>query len=355
MSEIIERFVGLRSFFERDVWIVLWDMADVLLVAVVLYYVLLILKGTRAMQVGIGIGLVFIAYQLSKRLGLVTLYATLDTFITSLVLIIIVIFQHDIRRALMRFGRGAFLTTARAALESQLIEEVVRASMALSKRRIGALIVFERDALLDDFIEQGTVLEAGVSKELIYSVFIPSLENPLHDGALIIRDGRLWQAGAFLPLARSTRLDPAFGARHRAAIGITEETDAVVVVVSEERGSVGLCFNGNIVPNLDASSLRKVLIRLSYKRPSRKRTGATPLSSSDSGQRKEPPASLSDSQETLVRNPQEKQEQGETGDGKQTLVWKPEEKQGQGAAEKSDGRKPEETPPGGGEDARGPK
>jgi diadenylate cyclase len=350
MSDIIEHFVGLRSFFERDIWIVLWDMADILLVAVVLYYLLLILKGTRAMQVGIGIGLVFIAYQLSKRLGLVTLYATLDTFITSLVLIIIVIFQHDIRRALMRFGRGAFLTPARAALESQLIEEVVRASMALSKRRIGALIVLEREALLDDFIEHGIVLDAGVSKELIYSVFIPSLENPLHDGALIIRDGRLWQAGAFLPLARSTRLDPAFGARHRAAMGITEETDAVVVVVSEERGTVGLCFNGNIVPNLDASSLRKVLIRLSYKRPSKKRPSATAVSSSDPGRGRESSASVGDSKETLLWKPEEKGEQEEK---KATLVWKPEEKQGQD--KKDEEQKPEAKPAGDGDGARGTK
>jgi uncharacterized protein (TIGR00159 family) len=271
MHELFKPFIDLLSFFERDIWMVLWDLADILLVAVVLYYVLLILKGTRAMQIGIGMGLVFVVYQLSKRLGLVTLFAMLDTFITSLVLIIIVIFQHDIRRALMRFGRSAFFTSARAALESQVIEEVVKASMALAKRRIGALIVFERDALLDDFIEHGTTLDAGVSKELLYSIFIPSLENPVHDGAVVIRDGRLWQAGAFLPLARTSRLDPAFGTRHRAGIGITEETDAVVVVVSEERGSVSLCFNGNIVPDLDASSLRKVLIRLSYKDTQKKK------------------------------------------------------------------------------------
>ena len=351
MSEIMERFVGLRSFFERDVWLILWDTADILLVAVVLYYVLLILKGTRAMQVGIGIGLVFIAYQLSKRLGLVTLYATLDTFITSLVLIIIVIFQHDIRRALMRFGRGAFLTPARAALESQLIEEVIRAAIALSKRRVGALIVLERDALLDDFIEQGTILDAGVTKELVYSLFIPSLENPLHDGALIIRDGRLWQAGAFLPLARSTRLDPAFGARHRAAIGITEETDAVVLVVSEERGTVGLCFNGNIVPGLDASSLHKVLVRLSYKRPSKKRSGSASVSSFDLAEARESSASISDSEKTKVLAPERKEQEG---DDAETLTWKPQERRSQ-EGEGDDDQKPETAPGSGAESARGTK
>ena len=348
MNEITERFGGLRSFFERDPWLILWDTADILLVAVVLYYLLLLLKGTRAMQVGIGIGLVFVAYQLSKRLGLVTLFAMLDTFITSLVLIIVVIFQHDIRRALMRFGRGAFLTPARAALETQLIEEVIRAAIALSKRRIGALIVLERDALLDDFVDPGIVLDASASKELIYSVFIPSLENPLHDGALVIRDGRLWQAGAFLPLARSTRLDPAFGARHRAAIGITEETDAVVLVVSEERGSVGLCFNGNIVPSLDASSLRKVLIRLSYKRPSKKRSGAVSISSSDSRERRDSSESVSEDEQAPVPARQAEQEEADTA---QTLIWKPEERRSQDG--KADGEIPEPAPAAGSDGARG--
>lgn len=272
---IADLLSDVLAFFERDISLVLWDLADIFIVGAVLYYLLLMLKGTRAMQMGIGLGLVFIAYQASKRLGLVTLYAMLDTFITSLVLLVIVIFQNDIRRALMRFGRRPLFTSARAALENQVIEEVVRAAMALAKRHIGALIVFEREAILDEFIEHGTVLDATVSKELIYSVFIPSLENPVHDGAVIIRDGRIWQAGAFLPLASSSKLDPLFGTRHRAAIGLTEETDAVVVVVSEERGEVSLCFNGNTVRNLESASLRRVLVRLSYKRPKTKSSKST--------------------------------------------------------------------------------
>lgn len=260
----------LLAFFARDFSLVLYDLADIALVAFVLYYVLLLIKGTRAMQMGIGLALVFVVYQGSKRLGLMTLYQMLDTLLTSLVLIIVVIFQHDIRRALMRFGRRPFFTGVRAAQEGYVIDEVVKASASLAQKRIGGLIVFERDALLDEFVEHGTVLDAAVSREILYSIFIPSFENPMHDGAVIIRDGRVWEAGAFLPLTASTKLDRSLGTRHRAAIGLSEETDAVVVVVSEERGAIGLCFNGNIVRNLDAPSLRRVLLGLFQKRIKRK-------------------------------------------------------------------------------------
>jgi diadenylate cyclase len=261
----------LLAFFTRDVSLVLWDLADIALVAVVLYYVLLLIKGTRAMQMGVGLAFVFVIYQLSKRLGLVTLYAMLDTLLTSLVLIIVVVFQHDIRRALMRLGRRPIFAPARNALEIQVIEEVVKAAHALAQKRIGALIVFEREALLDEFVDAGTVLDAAVSKELLYSIFIPSYENPMHDGAVIIRDGRVREAGAFLPLSASTKLDKAFGTRHRAAIGLSEDTDAAVVVVSEERGSVSLCFHGNIVRDLDPASLRTALLGLLTRQASNKR------------------------------------------------------------------------------------
>jgi diadenylate cyclase len=274
MADLLHRML---AFFDRDTVRVLWDIGDILLVAFALYYILLVLKGTRAMQMGIGLALVFVVYQAAKRLGLMTLYTILDTLLTSLVLIIVVVFQNDIRRALMRFGRRSLLTSARAAMESHVIEEVVRAATNLARTRIGALIVFEREATLDEFLELGTTLDAAVSKELLYTIFIPSFENPTHDGAAIIREGRIWQAGAFLPLARGSKVDRTLGSRHRAAIGLTEETDAVVVVVSEERGAVSLCFNGNIVRDLDAASLRKVLVRLFDKGFKRRRTKTTPL------------------------------------------------------------------------------
>lgn len=256
---------GVLSFFEREPWLIVRDVLDISIVAILLYWVLALLKGTRAMQMAIGLALVFAIYTLANRFGLATVWTLLDTMLTYFVIIVVVIFQNDIRRALMRAGRRPFFRAQRTARETAVIEEVIKAAMALAHKRIGALVVFERGAELDEFIEQGTELDAGVSKELLYSIFIPSFENPMHDGALIIRDGRVWQAGAFLPLAGTSKQDRSLGARHRAALGITEETDAVVVVVSEERGAVSLCFDGNIVRNLDASSLREGIFGLFYR------------------------------------------------------------------------------------------
>jgi hypothetical protein len=141
----------------------------------------------------------------------------------------------------------------------------------LAQKRIGGLIVFERDAMLDEFIQRGTQLDAVASKELLYGLFIPSFENPLHDGAVVIRDGRVWQAGAFLPLTSNPDIDRTLGSRHRAALGISEETDAVVLVVSEERGAISLVFNGNMVRDVDASSLRDALPGLLFRRVRRKK------------------------------------------------------------------------------------
>ncbi len=144
------------------------------------------------------------------------------------------------------------------------MEEVIKAAGTLAQKRIGALVAFERSAALDEFIERGTEVDAAVSKELLHSIFVPSFENPMHDGAVVLREGRIWQAGVFLPMAGSAGGDRSLGARHRAGIGITEETDAVVVVVSEERGAISLCFDGNIVRNLDVASLRDALYGLFY-------------------------------------------------------------------------------------------
>jgi uncharacterized protein (TIGR00159 family) len=227
------------------------------------------------MQMAIGLALVFVIHQVARRFGFVTVWSILDTLLTYVVLIIVILFQNDIRRALMRVGRRPFLKSQRTARETHIIEEVVKAAAALAQKRIGALVVFERDAMLDEFIEPGTELDAAVSKEILYSVFIPSFENPMHDGAVIIREGRIWQAGAFLPLTAHPQLDRTLGARHRAAIGISEETDGVVVVVSEEKGAMSLCFNGNIVRNLDDKSLREALLGLFYKKRKRKKKKAT--------------------------------------------------------------------------------
>lgn len=253
----------------QDLWRLLLNVVDVLLVAYLLYRVLKLIRGTRAMQMGIGLVLVFLVYHMARRIELVTLFTLLDGLLTYVVIIIVVLFQNDIRRALMSVGARRFFLRGRSARESQVIEEVVKAAQALSQKRIGALIVFEQEAGLDEFLEHGTRLDAEVSKELLYSIFVPSYENPMHDGAVVIRDGRVAEAGAFLPLTESTKVDRTLGTRHRAAIGISEQTDAVVVVVSEERGTASLCFNGNIVRDLDPNMLRQALVGLFEKRTSK--------------------------------------------------------------------------------------
>ena len=307
MSLIEEFFgdlwVGVLAFFTRGVGPVILDLIDIGLVATLIYWGLVILKGTRAMQMALGLVLIFIAYLLAQRLGLITIWSILDSLVTYFVLVVVVIFQADIRRALMRVGRGPLFRGQRTARETVLIEEVIKASQQLAQRRIGALIVFERGAELDEFIESGTELDAAVTKELLYTIFIPSFENPVHDGAVIIRDGRAWQAGAFLPLAGTTGRDRTLGARHRAALGITEETDAVVVVVSEEKGAISLCFNGNIVRYLDGPGLRDALFGLFYKPQAKKKKKKTTTSEGRTSMIGEDP--MRDSSEVLAPKAEE--------------------------------------------------
>ena len=275
------------------------DIVDILLVATLVYRLMLLVRGTRAMQMAVGLGLVFLVYHLARRLGLVTLYTLLDGLLTYIVLLVVVIFQNDIRRLLTRVGQRPWFRSVRHAREVLAIEEVVKAAMHLGQRHIGALIVFERDASIDEFVEHGTRVDALVSKELLYALFVPSADNPLHDGAVTIRDGKVWESGVLLPLSGSAKLDRSLGTRHRAAIGISEETDAVVVVVSEERGSVSLCFNGNIARGLDAGSLRQALLGLFQTTPARKKAArpveaAAPVrrSSVPSERGAEPPPSV---------------------------------------------------------------
>jgi diadenylate cyclase len=256
---------GLLALFSpRSVLDVLRDLVDIGLVAFAVYRMLLLFRGTRAMQVAQGLVLIALVYFASQRLGLATAYMLLDRFLTSLLLVVVVLFQSDIRRALMRVGNRPFFFRWRKADDTQILDEVVLAAVQLAERRIGALIVFERDAALDEFVSHGVSLDAEVSQELLFAVFLPGRQNPLHDGAVLIRNGRIAKAAGILPLTGSTGLDRNFGTRHRAALGISEETDAVVVVVSEERGEVSLCFNGNIVRDLDTATLRQALYGLFF-------------------------------------------------------------------------------------------
>jgi diadenylate cyclase len=247
---------GLLTLFQhRSPLLLLRDLFDIAVVAYAVYRLLLLLRGTRAMQVGLGLALVVLVVMVAQRAGLATAYTLLNKLFESFLLLVVVIFQSDIRRALMRVGNRPFLLRWRKTEETSAVEEVISACALLAQRRVGALIVFERE---------GTLLDADVSRELLYTIFLPGYENPLHDGAVIIKNARVWKAGTFLPLTANPSVDRTLGTRHRAALGISEDTDAVVVIVSEERGQVSLCFNGNIVRGLDSQSLRQALYGLFY-------------------------------------------------------------------------------------------
>jgi uncharacterized protein (TIGR00159 family) len=253
----------LHLFSRRPVGQIAVDVLDLLVVAVLIYRVLLVLKGTRAAQMGLGVGLVFLVYIGAKWIGLVTLQNIFSSVLSSFILILVVVFQNDIRRALTRIGSNALFGGLGRALETQVVDEVVAATTELARHRIGALIAFEQDANLDEFVVgQGIRLDSAVTRELLVTIFVPEPVNKLHDGAVIIRNLRIAKAGVFFPMPEARTLDPSFGSRHRAALGITEETDAVVVAVSEERATISFCFNGNIVTNLDGEELRTTLLRI---------------------------------------------------------------------------------------------
>jgi uncharacterized protein (TIGR00159 family) len=232
------------------------DSVDILLVTAAIYWLLLLIRGTRAIQILVGL-IVLIALSLASELfQFAAVGLILEYFLSSAVLIIIVLFQHDIRRALARVGRG-FFPSVSAQQESQILEEIVRAAQGLAQKRIGALIVLERESALTDQIEAGTRIDAEVSKELLTAIFMPV--SPLHDGAVVVQEGRIASAGCILPLSVRTDLPEGLGTRHRAAVGVSEETDALVVVVSEERGSMSVVMNGELIGGLDAPRLRVVL------------------------------------------------------------------------------------------------
>jgi uncharacterized protein (TIGR00159 family) len=252
----------LRAYFSgRAPLHLLRDALDIFIVYYVVYRALLVLRGTRAMQVGVGLGVLFALYLVAQALQLVTVLTIMGALISSIILIIVVVFQSDIRRGLQRVGSRAWFGTLARAQESRVIDEVVEAATELARHRIGALITFEQDANLDEFVgtHKGKTLDAQVSSELLVSLFVPEGVNKLHDGSVVIRNYRIAKAGVFFPMPEGRVMDQSFGSRHRAALGITEETDAVVVIVSEERGTISFCFNGNIATNLDGPKLHSML------------------------------------------------------------------------------------------------
>jgi diadenylate cyclase len=236
------------------------DILDVLLVSVIVYRILLIIKGTKAAKMLVGLGILIAASLLSRFLQLYTIDWIIQSFWAYIVIIMIIIFQPEIRRALAKMGESSFIYGFTSAEELRSMEEIVKASVSLANRKIGALIVIERDVSLKDYVEIGTPLDAKVTKELLLSIFHPS--SPIHDGAVIIRGNRIVAAGCFLPITLGTEISKSLGTRHRAGIGITEETDAVSIIVSEETGSISVALQGTIEKISDIGALRDRLTEL---------------------------------------------------------------------------------------------
>ncbi|MEW6143767.1 MAG: diadenylate cyclase CdaA [Thermodesulfobacteriota bacterium] len=246
----------------------IWDTLDIMLVAFIIYYVLRLLEGTRALQVLFGFVLLIVLYYVSQR-GLFTLNWILGQFLGSIIIIVVILFQNDIRRGLAAIGRRPFLLKISPGKSKELFtEEIVKAASYMANRHIGALMAIERNNSLSDFVEIGMRIDAFVSRELIISIFNPS--SPLHDGGIIIAGNRILSAGSFFPLATDPDLERELGTRHRAAIGLSLETDALVIVVSEETGIISLAAGGDIKRNLDATSLQNQLLDLlGIKRPAK--------------------------------------------------------------------------------------
>lgn len=234
------------------------DVLDILIVAYVIYRIALLIRGTRTMQMVVGLLIVAGAFVGSQLLGLFTLNWLLNNFLGSLFVILVVIFQSDIRRALTRVGTPTFL--APHITVASVAQELINAAAWLSARRIGALIVLEQEVGLSDYVETGRRLEARLSPELLETIFMRG--SPLHDGAVILKGETVLAAACLLPLSTNPNVSLALGTRHRAAIGITEESDAAVIVVSEEDGTISFARDGALQRRLSPEDLFGILVTM---------------------------------------------------------------------------------------------
>lgn len=234
------------------------DLLDILIVAFIVYRLLLLIKGTRTAQILIGLIFLFLVYWVANRLEIRTVRAVLGYLFDNLFIILVLIFQQEIRRALSQVGQTPLFAASSGMKEGQVIEEIVKSAVTLSNKKIGAIMVIENRADVLDFVEPGTLVDGNLDRDLLTSIFMPVC--PLHDGAVIVRNGRIHMAGCFLPLTLNPAVSKSVGTRHRAAVGLTEETDAVCVVISEENGGVSVAAHGKMTHNLDANQLRKVIL-----------------------------------------------------------------------------------------------
>ena len=247
------------------------DVIDILIVAIIIYELLLLTRHTRGSALLKGLFLLLIIAFLSNLLGLVSLNWLLNAVLQNGAIVLVVLFQPEFRKALERMGRSrVFQKSGHKPLNEErdlIISEIIQTIMDLSKRRVGALIVFEQQTGLEDVIETGTRLNAEISAPLLENIFEPN--TPLHDGAVVIRDNEIMAAACILPLAEASGVSRELGTRHRAAVGISENTDAIVLVVSEETGIVSMARDGHLTRPLTVKNLEEVLGEIYTSRQSR--------------------------------------------------------------------------------------
>jgi diadenylate cyclase len=250
-----------------------WDLLDIAIVAVLIYEFLKLIRGTRGIQMAAGSLLIVGMFYLSRLAPLQTVNWMIRNMLVYVAFAAIVIFQSDIRRALAHFGQAPFFRYLnRQVAADETIEEIVVAATMLSAQKIGAIVAIEREIGLRNYIESGIPLDATLTYDLLVTIFRPG--SPLHDGAVILQDNRVAAAACFLPLTVNPRVSRELGTRHRAAIGLTEEGDAVAVVVSEESGQISLALDGRIERALSADELRERMRSLVQLRRRRRRSGS---------------------------------------------------------------------------------
>jgi uncharacterized protein (TIGR00159 family) len=253
---VIQQLESILTFFKLAP-LSIRDLIDIALVAFITYRLLLLMRGTRGVQMTFGIIVLLLFFWLTRYYRLTAVQWLLSNVLTYIVFGIIVLYQNEIRRGLAGLGQTSFLGRKKRKMGKEDFEEIILAATTLASKKIGALIVIERDIGLRNYAESGIALDAVLTYDLMVTIFSPN--TPLHDGAVIVQRNRITAAGCFLPLTLDPHLSKELGTRHRAAIGITEETDAVTVIVSEETGTISAAVSGKITRSLDGTSLRILL------------------------------------------------------------------------------------------------
>ncbi|NLS44954.1 MAG: TIGR00159 family protein [Firmicutes bacterium] len=254
----------MESFAKINAVNAIRSIVDILIISYVIYRLLIIIRGTKAVSLIKGIAVLFITTMLSDLLKLRTVNWLLQKTITMLFVALPIVFLPELRRALEQIGRGGIFTGPLGLLEKEdmlrLITDASKAAAIMSRDKVGALITIERDTGIAELMETGTKIDAVVSVELLMNIFMPY--SPLHDGAVIIRGNRIMAAGCYLPLSENPNISRRLGTRHRAALGLSEQSDAISIVVSEENGVISVAHSGKLVRYLDESTLKEKLIEL---------------------------------------------------------------------------------------------